>query len=535
LLYHICYTTIHILIRIILICLKTKEVCSSHVHFLESNLKSYSKAFLEMHAYSFLVVIFAPVCLAWPIDSTQCLAQFPNQTQISYYQCKERCGAAGDWYPFNDIQYRIGAWIVPLFILIGSFHFNYAKTISMDVLHVLSDPIGTLWSLLSRMEANQCYSEQYPKQYSKQCSEEKKPKDHWAPFAIIRSALDECSDAKHYRHNGRDQNLDTTLKSYMKKYPRAEIFLEAAKNLCECRVNSAVKITIGTLTYIWATTSAFSHAIDGDFNNRTGHSIAFGMLYTWLIPIICLSSIIGGFVSPYSTQRILKDLQDKLQTSSDPKESICEFHNDKKVVECHVESFWENCTFHYHHCIHTWRKISIIVVSTIPVLSATGIAIFISYKNPTPGIECRNLMQILFCLSWVTSAFSTYWINKLQKKSMKRWFMVIKDLVIFLPQSITFCLAFVGWFDSCFCWSAKIWLGKNAYIDLSPNEEIERLLRHAWPTAAGIALGVQIVFVGVIYTFFRNAVHLYRVPDGEYESPPLTDTSDIKNQSSKVC
>jgi hypothetical protein len=67
---------------------------------------------------------------------------------------------------------------------------------------------------------------------------------------------------------------------------------------------------------------AFLHVTQGGFNNRTGHSMAFGVLWTWLLVIVSLSSITEGFITKQSARTILGRLQRHLDRIDDAEEKL---------------------------------------------------------------------------------------------------------------------------------------------------------------------------------------------------------------------
>jgi hypothetical protein len=97
----------------------------------------------------------------------------------------------------------------------------------------------------------------------------------------------------------------TTLISYLsdtsipchESCTRLNACLKAAKDLSDCHANGTWKTILGTLNYFVAVFIAFMATFRGQFNNRTGRSIAFAVLFSWLIPAAVLTSIAGGFVS----------------------------------------------------------------------------------------------------------------------------------------------------------------------------------------------------------------------------------------------
>ena len=90
---------------------------------------------------------------------------------------------------------------------------------------------------------------------------------------------------------------------------RVNAIQSAAKELSDARINGLGKMIIGTTNYVVTLINAFATVIHGDFNNRTGHSMAFGVLWIFLLVLVSLSSIVGSFVTKRSARTALERLQ----------------------------------------------------------------------------------------------------------------------------------------------------------------------------------------------------------------------------------
>ncbi|KAF4625696.1 hypothetical protein G7Y89_g12464 [Cudoniella acicularis] len=93
----------------------------------------------------------------------------------------------------------------------------------------------------------------------------------------------------------------------------------AARALSDSHQSGIAKTIIGTANYFVALGLAFTHVANGEFNNRTGHSLAFGILWTGLLVIVWLSAMGGSFVAKRSSRTVLSTLQrnfDRLEEAS---------------------------------------------------------------------------------------------------------------------------------------------------------------------------------------------------------------------------
>jgi hypothetical protein len=283
--------------------------------------------------------------------------------------------------------------------------------------------------------------------------------------------------------------------------------LRAANKLADCRASGLWKISLGVLNYVVAVALAFLHIINGEYDNRIGHSIAFAMLYSWLIPTVFLSSLVGCFQTKRSSIRVLLDLL---------KETGHSFDKDIKTVD--YRSLGGNYSFSPSQFRQGGKRKTLVMIATIPVTLSTLSAAFISFFNPTIGIGCRTVLQFTFFLTWILSAILTDGLGSwMVNDAHLHWRLtLIKDAVFVLPQFIVFGLVHVGWYNSCFCWSAPFSLRGAAYVVLNPSAQILSAAKFQWPILTGVILVSHFVFIGAVWIYYRQAVHLYQY--SEYDA-----------------
>jgi len=70
--------------------------------------------------------------------------------------CKQLCGDGFNLWSAEDISSRFTLWILPVIIIIAHFHFSPLSgwNTSAVAVHLLGDPIDSIWSMLTRQEAN---------------------------------------------------------------------------------------------------------------------------------------------------------------------------------------------------------------------------------------------------------------------------------------------------------------------------------------------------------------------------------------------
>jgi hypothetical protein len=521
--------------------------------------------------------------------------QLGTRSKISLGECYAIGGTAWTLYPLGDIQTRIGTWVVPLFILIGSFQFarlRFLNTVFV-ALHLIADPFTSIYNLLTKLATQQeiyqrCQNSSLPGSAKKSVAIVLAAYEDWESYFLYLSAQN-GEDLANKMKNSITKKLNILQhqlndeRSHLRhlRDQRINECQQAAKELSDCRINGLGKTLLGTVNYIVALVMAFLHVTQGNFNNRTGHSMAFGVLWTWLLVIVSLSSIVGGFITKRSARTILGRLQRHLDriddeeenlnqqvqlpqlpyqhrhqssivsipraqdsdeprpeisfgspnpiieedqdflTSASQKPALFAFHTvgNDKLNEAYRSLEWIGMNYCVSPSILCSKnqRVPLAIASTIPVLVSTTAACWISVTNPTPGFGCRSVQQMAFLLAWNASALLTiFFRGKFYGQTQLTWIR-LKDLVFGLAIGVFFGLGFIGWFNSCFCWSAWFSNLQNAYIILYPADMILHLAKTTWPTLCFTAVSIQLLYIITAYMWFRNGAILYAMDDEEHE------------------
>lgn len=501
----------------------------------------------------------------------------PSIIDVTLSSCNQHCGRQWNLFPLLDTQKRITTWHIPLFILVGSMYFasfGIWNTLSVSV-HLLGDPISTFESLLSKLRSLQ--------KHRQRCAQELK---FFSPnlqkaVAMILAACDEwdydailCTEQKEsfseetiqsmetqievfessiLEHDsewkGHSQDMFETLKTWlggsdqppeMKHLYRRTACLIAANELSDCRSSSLPKTIIGVVSYITSISSGFVYLNIGEYTNRTGHSIAMSMLYSWLIPTVLLCALVGGYITKRSAEDVLERLHQRFKAIEEDAFSRC---GETKATlplisrfcadELYGKSFtyksleWSGGNYTFRPRQSRWGKRTLFIsaISHLPVICAFLCAVFISYTSPTRGLGCRSVQQMMFGFTWITSAFITQQIRVRVKSAYHQWLYIrIKDTIIFIAQALTFWIMIIGWFNSCFCWSAWFSLFGKAHVMITTLPNMKTLAQTKWlPLVLASILG-QLSFLLCIWIYFRKAVHLFDLSDkdrhlGRWEMP----------------
>ena len=496
-----------------------------------------------------------------------------NFTDITLTACNDQCGVGWTPYPTSDIQRRIATWQIPLFLLIGSMHyasFGFWNTVFV-IIHLLGDPVSSFESLLSKLRRLQkhhdiCVGElsALPRHVQKAVAMILAAYEEWDhEIPVYSEKLSAKYKGEHYEYakledeaEEMEQNPDMfhILNEWLgsstevlnpKLVQRRCAYLQAANEMSDCRDSGFSKTLLGVINYITVVAASFVHVAAGEFNNRTGHSIAMSMLFSWLIPTIFLCSLVGGFATKRSSEDVLERLYQRFKVIEDknfdiggkssnaiPAISRISGGSDHADPLTYDSLEWSggNYTFRPRQSCWGERKLWTSCVAHLPVICSTLIAFGISYTSPTAGVGCRSVLQLFYGISWISSAWITRLIIQKIDSAYCQWLYTrIKDLVVFLAQAVTFFLVFGGWFNSCFCWSAWFSLRGKAHVLLSPSSVIQSLAGTKWLGLTLSSILGQLFLVACIWAYFRKGAALFHVSDedrrGErWEKPPRIRT-----------
>lgn len=82
----------------------------------------------------------------------------PDNPILTLEGCNRICGAPQHWY--KDSGPRLSMWLMPVLLLVVNMEIpSLDKRSYFTIIHLLGDPIDTMWSLLAKLEVwNRCYA-----------------------------------------------------------------------------------------------------------------------------------------------------------------------------------------------------------------------------------------------------------------------------------------------------------------------------------------------------------------------------------------
>ncbi|KAH8667522.1 hypothetical protein BGZ60DRAFT_515846 [Tricladium varicosporioides] len=534
------------------------------------------------------------------IDSNNFTTHFLGQSKILLSDVIRFVGTGWVPYPTIDIIYRIQIWVIPLFILIASFEFaplRFLNTVFIAT-HIFASPITSIYNLLSKLAIQQeiwnlSQHNSLDKSVNKSLAVLVTAYQDWSILLtqISPKSQDDIETASSSISSQTPRDTLTALQTLLldKSDPniqehRINECQIVARELSDARKAGIGKMMIGTVNYFVALGMALTHVTKGDFNNRTGHSLAFGLLWTGLLVIVWLSAIEGGFITRYSVRMILSRLQrsldrleeaetlrkipglgwtqmrsSELQRGQEREEEGLNISENTPLKNPSIFTFYsissKNAKNAYNslegmgmnYCLtpsplsSTPLKLTLVILSVLPVAFSTTAAFVISFTSPTEGVGCRNILQVSFFAVWVASSVFSVAIRRLVKGAWGLWIERVKDGVVGSLLLGFFMMGFVGfvkrmpvkiawiqhslmcqkgWFNRPECWAATFSLGSlGAYIlpDTLVRDAIIKLGGRIWPTITYSLLGSHIMFVMGVWWWWREGAGVYRMNEEERE------------------
>jgi hypothetical protein len=227
-----------------------------------------------------------------------------SNIELTIEGCEAQCGSRFNWYP--DVGPRLTTWLIPVVLLVGNLCLaTLGKPNSiMTILHLLGDPIDSMWSLLTKLEAwNRCW-DMAEHLSSTGAVHKNHVRDRGTILAAIQEVEGPGSDpSETYLRIINNSTLDKDDPTRPRLH---HLCREIANEISDSSVNEMPRTLLAIMTFVFAILSAFVDAIGGKSSSQPGGRIASAMFLSWLVPAILLSNSIGCFTSRRTLVRILE-------------------------------------------------------------------------------------------------------------------------------------------------------------------------------------------------------------------------------------
>ena len=438
----------------------------------------------------------------WSNDSSLNPAWFtsladPNNIKLTVEGCEAICDKKMGFYP--DSAPRLITWLLPVILLIGNMQFApIGKEKFFMVVHLLGDPIHSAWSLLAKLEDwYHCFSyirRQYPIKPSPQ--QEYRIKTSMMVLVVAGELFAPFDIGNRLDFLIPNEGFD-------------DILWETASALGESRKTELLRAVLAVSWYIFDVVAAFVPAV-GQSPNASGGRIAPAMLLSWLLPVVLLSNAIGGFSSLRNCRIFVTQYLARIDRSRYDI-SICEDQRSRLFKKNESTPYftslaWSGAIYSYRLGKRPSgtprRSLLLALCSLLPVTLAFGLA-FAALETAPTYFSCRSVLVIAIFASWLVSASIT-WVTSLQNSVTGKYlwyFILIKDAIIAVPALALIIATSCGLFNSCYCWSGALVLGRSkASVALDPVSAFNRNDEVVYPAMVATGLFLQVsVFLLVMW------------------------------------
>jgi hypothetical protein len=432
--------------------------------------------------------------------------------------CERICGTT--WTTYPDAGPRLMTWLVPVLVLTANLHYSaIGRGKFLTVLHLLGDPIGSTWSLLSKVET---WRQRY-----------KGGEGRSRNAAVVAAGIEELLET--FDTDFDDAQVQLILQDMLVRPNIEPVDLDhpagkAASELVDCRVNQTVRTWASIILYLVQVIAAFVPKL-GQASSPSGGRIGAAVLFSWLLPIVLLSNAAGDFTSRRTFLRIMMTLMEHVERQggwglSKPSRDL--LHALRQVDERYFKSLaWSGaiCThrrwnrLHSRSTVNGWSAPFLSLISTVPVILAFVTAFSVLYTEPT-YFNCRLFLVVSVFAAWLLSPLLTWKIGT-HFSPKRQWYLVLgKDALIAFPIVALIIGSSCGLFNSCWCWSGAYTLGLgNAAVYLTDLPQFVRYTHVNYPAIVGTCLGLQVgVFVLIRWTYWRRAFSLFNRSEKEKEA-----------------
>lgn len=436
----------------------------------------------------------------------------PDYPVLTLDGCERFCGAKKDWYP--DAGPRLNTWLIPVVLLIANMEVSpLDKRRYWMVVHLLGDPVDSLWSLLSKVEAwSRCYN-LARFDYRRGIRSTPKVSDVQI-LATVLAGIEELL--------GPQVNPLSVFDTLIPQNARESLSIQVSKTafkLADSRTDELIRTLFAVALYLYQVIAAFFSVLGGGNTSPPGGRIGTAMFITWLVPIILLSNAVGGFTSRTSCFDTMRDLCAEVPARPHQLESLLTQRISQSAEYLESQSYSGSIyTFIHDKRIsfsgrsHDHSQFHLLLVALAPLINASVFGSIIILNTPPGGLNCRNIMVIVMTLLWLLSTLLTWCISRAESLEPKdRWYLILaKDTIIAIPSLLIIFLSSAGVFNSCRCWSGIYSLGAKAHIPLNTNAFFDYNDTHLYPILVIVCLGMQFAIFGYIIFIGRRGLRTMR-------------------------
>ncbi|KAF2268674.1 hypothetical protein CC78DRAFT_439446, partial [Lojkania enalia] len=433
----------------------------------------------------------------------------PANPILTFPGCTQLCGTGRSWYP--DPGPRVSTWLIPVVLLVSNMEVSpLDKRRYLMLLHLLGDPINSLWALLLKMEAwSRCFS-------MARTARKDNSDLGTRNFATVLGGIEELSG---FHADPQLVYTSITSRSTLNSDQLDHIIGKAAQELANSRTDERLRTLLAAALYFWQVVSAFVTTIGGGNTSPPGGRIGIAMFMTWIIPTILLSNAIGTFTSCRVCFDILERFVKEVTGHSnlwvhlqDASPSLQQFGSLDEYLNSLA---WSGAIYTYRPATNLPYSTSskdrsrflLLALAISPLIISTVASTLILWHTPPIGVNCRNMLVFIIFMFFCLSAACTWSIHRLRKfmwidiGGAAHWHLTLmKDALVAIPFVVLIFLSTCGLFNSCWCWSGPYSLGGKKRVPLNHIPQLNRDFKSTYPIIVVGCLVLEcVVFVAMMW------------------------------------
>ena len=426
--------------------------------------------------------------------------------------CQALCGESQAWY--WDIGPRITTWLIPILLLVSNVELSpLDKRRFFAVIHLIGDPIDSIWSLVHKIDAwDRCYNlaaEQYA------ASSDRVQRVIATVFAGFEEIKGPDITSKYLL-----QTLIKTANPFQEVNYRQ--WRLAAVGLADSRSDEILRTTLAIIIYFYHVIASFVEEVGGEQSSAPGGRIGTAVFISWLVPAVLLSNSIGGFTSRRSASNILIRFAQSTGLELDfSLRNSTRLRRSKPLQTDYFESLgWSGAIYTFRPWKTRyltdnpggWGTAFIFCISIAPVVIGTTGSFIIMWHNLPVGFGCRHLWIIaLFTLYFVSTFITWASHSRCFATGAYHWhFVLYKDGLVGLMSLLAIFLSSSGAFNSCYCFSGSFYYRGQGRVPLNSDPFYERKNGTVYPTVVAICLFLELAVFAVIAWLWWNGLQVMR-------------------------
>lgn len=284
--------------------------------------------------------------------------------------CNHYCSDGTGLWPAKETMGRFVLWVLPAVILIA--HFQFAPLSAWNtcsiVIHLLGDPVDSMWSMLTRQEVNRrlhrlATHSGLPEAFVNIWAAYEELGWHEVSSFTIRNLCKWNTAA-----NPGPMFTRTSARISLLNHVESYLIKRASYRLSSNRFNSSLGTWTAIIGLLGALAGAFICTWTQRLNNQTPHMIAIVTLLFHFIALIKISGNIGAFTSSTAAVDVLQELLRNLQACSSSHEDKCLdplFPRWRKMLDVNLNGTWLFAREAGKHMLAQQIKGSIILITSM--------------------------------------------------------------------------------------------------------------------------------------------------------------------------